>query len=213
MRMVSIVLDAIRRHFLIVVACLFVAATVSAMPARAATNAAADHSRAQSQRTAEVVVTARMHVVGFDAAVAAAHGYVIRTTPAGQQYAVKEGSSAVSVTPEDVSVGDCGISYVYEYGIGNRAVELYTGFSVEYEGVTAVVDGHWQVRLSDRGGTSFKNWNVPATANGIWQVDQVVGGLTRGPAQAKVVSAASWALLANGAVCYSGGPSATTTIT
>lgn len=95
---------------------------------------------------------------------------------------------------------NCGSSYVYEYGIGNRAIELYTGLSV----IRAEVGGHWQVRLHDLGGTGFRNYNVQPSANGIWQIDQVVGGLTRGPAQAVVVGAASFAILDNGVVCFWG---------
>jgi hypothetical protein len=154
-------------------------------------------------------VTEAMHVVAFDEQVAAAHGYEIRTAPDGTQYSVSKGSLAGTASPDGVVEGPCGVSYVYEYGIGNRAVELYSGFSV----ILPEVGGHWQIRLSDRGGTSFKNYNVAPSGNGIWQFNQVVGGLTKGPAQATVVGAASFTILDNGAVCYSGGPTATTTIT
>jgi hypothetical protein len=154
-------------------------------------------------------VTEAMHVIGFNRQVAAAHGYEIRTAPDGTQYSVKTGSPAGTAIPRGVVEGPCGVSYVYEYGIGNRAVELYSGFSV----ILPEVGGHWQIRLSDRGGTSFKNYNVAPSGNGIWQFNQVVGGLTKGPAQATVVGPASFTILDNGEVCYSGGPTATTTIT
>jgi hypothetical protein len=74
-----------------------------------------------------------MHSVGFDASVAAAHGYEIRTTPDSKQYSVPKGASAV-VTPHNVVGGDCGTSWVWEDGIGNLSVSLDTGFNV-YTGV------------------------------------------------------------------------------
>jgi hypothetical protein len=184
--------------------CTAAAVVLTSVAASAATSAP------RTPVTSSTAVTATaMHVTGFDASVAAAHGYVIRTAADGKQYSAKQGAAAPAATPENVVGGNCGYSYVYEYGIGNRAIELYTGFSV----IAPEVGGHWQVRLHDRGGTSFRNYNVQPSGNGIWQIDQVIGGLTRGPAQAIVSSAASFTILDNGAVCYSGGPSDTTTIT
>lgn len=183
-----------------------ICAAVAVMITSAAAGAATSAPRAPANSNVTVTVTA-MHIAGFDSTVAAAHGYVIRTAPDGKQYSAKQGS--VTAVPDNVVSGNCGYSYVYEYGIGNRAIELYTGFSV----IAPEIGGHWQVRLHDRGGTSFRNYNVQPSGNGIWQIDQVIGGLTRGPAQAVVVGAASFTILDNGAVCYSGGPSDTTTIT
>jgi hypothetical protein len=183
-------------------ACLATAVTI--------TSAAASAGAATAPHSATVVheITAAMHVVGFNKKVAAEHGYVIRTAPDGRQYSVKKGSP-VTVSPANVVTGPCGYSYIYEYGIGNRAIELYTGFSV----ILPEVGGSWRVRLSDRGGTSFKGYGVSPSANGIWQIDRVIGGLTRGPAQATVVSGSSFAILDNGEVCTSGGPTDFTTIT
>jgi hypothetical protein len=179
------------------------AATVTMM--MSAVTSASAATRALPTPTHPSVTRTVMRIIGFDARVAAEHGYEVRSAPGGKQYLTKNGSS----TPDGVVSGPCGVSYVYEYGIGNRAVELYSGFSV----IAPEVGGHWQIRLSDRGGTSFKNYNVAASANGIGQFTQVVGGLSKGPAQATVVGPASFAILDNGEVCYSGGPSATTTIT
>jgi hypothetical protein len=153
-------------------------------------------------------VTTDMHVIGFDAAVAAAHGYEIRTGADGRQYSVKKESADGTVNPLNVVSGNCGISYVYEYGIGNRAIELYTGYSV----IRDVVRWHWQVRLDDRGGSSYRNY-AGGVNLGIWQVDQVIGGLTRGGARATVMSGQSYTVLDTGAVCVSGAPFDDTTIT
>jgi hypothetical protein len=166
---------------------------------------------ARAATVPQSVVKVGMHVVGFNAKIAAAHGYVIRRAADGQEYAVKKG-----IRPADNPVvsGNCGVSYVYEYGIGNSAVELYTGYSVEYDGVTAVIESGWRVQLDDRGGTSYKSWNPAGTpANGIWQVDLVVGRLTKGGARATVNPGNSFVILANGAYCSSGGPWSSTTIT
>lgn len=58
-----------------------------------------------------------MHVVGFDATVAKAHGYQVRTSADGRQYSVRIGMAA-AVSPDNQVGGNCGFSYVYEYGIG-----------------------------------------------------------------------------------------------
>lgn len=191
------------RPFAAVAVLLAAVGAAVSIPAQASAASVASAPTPQLLRS----IATPMHVGGFDPAVARAHGYEVRTSPDGTQYPVKSGSSA-TVTPDNVVSGDCGFSYVYEYGIGNRAVELYTGYSV----VSSVYQWYWQVRLDDRGGSSYRNWEGGAN-NGIWQVDQVVGGLTRGGARATVISYNSVAFLDNGWICYSGGPFATTTIT
>lgn len=191
------------RPFAAVAVLLAAVGAAVSIPAQASAASVASAPTPQLLRS----IATPMHVGGFDPAVARAHGYEVRTSPDGTQYPVKSGSSA-TVTPDNVVSGDCGFSYVYEYGIGNRAVELYTGYSV----VSSVYQWYWQVRLDDRGGSSYRNWAGGAN-NGIWQVDQVVGGLTRGGARATVISYNSVAFLDNGWICYSGGPFATTTIT
>jgi len=156
------------------------------------------------------IVRTEMHVVGFDAQAAAAHGYEIRTTLDGKQYSAKKTASATSLaaTPTSVIEGNCGLSYVYEYGIGNRAAELYTGYAVYQD----VIYWRWQVRLDDRGGSSYRNY-LGGPNLGSWQVDQVIGGLAPGGARAMVIPGNSWALLVNGAICTAGAASSSTTIT
>jgi hypothetical protein len=151
--------------------------------------------------------TTDMHVVGFDAAIAIANGYEVRTAPDGRQFPVTAGADLAD-TPLNVVGGNCGFSYVYEYGIGNRAVELYTGYSV----IAPVYQWHWTVRLDDRGGSSYRHFDGGFNW-GIWQTDRVVGGLTRGGARATVIRGLSVAFLVNGWVCYSGGPYSDTYIT
>ncbi len=187
----------------------FAAAAVLLAAVGAALSVPSQASAASATPTPQLLrsIATPMRVGGFDPAVARAHGYQVRTAPNGTQYPVKPGSAA-SVTPDNVISGNCGFSYVYEYGIGNRAIELYTGYSV----IGSVYQWYWQVRLDDRGGSSYRNFAGGANA-GIWQVDQVIGGLTRGGARALVISYNSVAFLNNGMICFSGGPSDTTTIT
>ena len=189
-----------------------VLASVACLAAVAiASGAAAANAATTSPDTPHLLrtTTAGMHVVGFDKKVAAAHGYEIRRAANGEQYSVKRRArgAAPSATASNVLGGKCGFSYVYEYGIGNRAVELYTGYSV----IRDVIRWRWQVRLDDRGGSSYQNYEGWIN-NGIWQDDRVVGRLTRGGARAIVIPQNSWTLLDTGAICTSRGPSARTTI-
>jgi len=149
-----------------------------------------------------------MHSVGFDASVAAAHGYEIRTGPNGKQYSVPKGSPRATVSPFSNITGNCGESWVFEDGIGNASVSLDTGYAV----YTAVVARQWRVVLSDNGGQSTQNFSGGGTgAYSAWI--KTIGGLTRGPGSAVIRSNGSnFAILRDGNVCFSGGPSDSTTI-
>jgi hypothetical protein len=156
--------------------------------------------------TGRLVYTA-MHSAGFDANVAAAHGYEIRTTADGKQYSVLKGA-ADNVTPFNVVTGDCGRSWVWEDGVGSARVLLDTGFNV----YTSTVGRQWNVILDDNGGTSTQGFSGGATG-AYWDSSRTVGGLTRGPGYAHINSNGSnFAILSDGNVCYSGGPSDSTTI-
>jgi hypothetical protein len=149
-----------------------------------------------------------MHSVGFDAGVAAAHGYEIRTSPDGKQYSVPKGSPSGAVSPFNNVTGNCGESWVFEDGIGNASVSLDTGYAV----YTAVVARQWRVVLDDNGGESTQNFSGGGTgAYSAWI--KTIRGLTRGPGFAFVRSDGSnFAILKDGNVCFSGGPSDSTTI-
>ncbi|WP_406635007.1 hypothetical protein [Amycolatopsis sp. WGS_07] len=148
-----------------------------------------------------------MHIGRFDAAVAAAHGYEIRTYPNGTQYSVPKGAPA-GLAPHNVVTGDCGRSWVWEDGIGNASVHLDTGFNVR----TAVIGRSWTVTLDDNGGESTQGFSG-GPSGAYWDEGRNVGGLTRGPGYAVVKGGGgNFAILIDGGVCYSGGPSASTTI-
>jgi hypothetical protein len=146
-----------------------------------------------------------MHVVGYNAAIAAANGYEIRTAPGGRQYSVKTGTPT-DAAPQDEVGGDCGTSWLYETAQGGLTVYVETGFSV----IAPTVDLYWNVTLNDQGGSSTLHYPSRAT-NGYWVYNRYVGGLTAGKASS-VVDPGSWAQLNNGDICYSGSPSAGTTI-
>ena len=56
-------------------------------------------------------VTVPMTITGFNAAVAKAHGYVIRTDAQGREYSVKAGTPD-AVSPDNTVYGNCGSSYI-----------------------------------------------------------------------------------------------------
>jgi hypothetical protein len=155
-----------------------------------------------------LLATSPMYIRAFDARVARAHGLEIRSGANGRQYSVKAGAPVRAVPLNQIS-GNCGYSYVYGYtSSGSRAIELYTGFHVN-DWATGY---SWQVRLNDRGGTSFQNWGGGLNFRNNWTGDRVVGGLTPGPGQATVVSANSYAEIWTGSICWSGSPTSTYTI-
>ncbi|HEX6526108.1 MAG TPA: hypothetical protein VF070_39770 [Streptosporangiaceae bacterium] len=77
------------------------------------------------------VVVIPMHIIGFNAAVAKAHGYVIRTDSHGRQYSVKAGAPA-GVRPDDNPVidGNCGYSFMWYSARGNHTVFVSTGCAI-----------------------------------------------------------------------------------
>ncbi|WP_406639179.1 hypothetical protein [Amycolatopsis sp. WGS_07] len=153
-------------------------------------------------------VEGMMTVARFDATVAAAHGYEIRTNPDGTQYSVRKGAQA-GLPPANVVTGDCGRSWVWEDGIGHLRVRLSTGFFVRLP----TVSRSWDVTLDDNGGESTQPFSSGFPSDRFWNEDRTVPGLTAGPGYAVVRGGgANFAILVDGAVCYSGGPSASTTI-
>jgi hypothetical protein len=185
---------------------VFAAATVVAVMAQAVpANAAPAHAQAASSAAVRVVkVTVPMKIVGFDAAVAKAHGYVIRTDAQGRQYSVKAGAAAI---PGNRVYGNCGDSWLYEIAVGNHAVDIRTGFDVN----TPAVAFYWKYWMHDRGGTSSHDDGGGLAFRNTWEADDRWGALTPGPANAWVDSGSD-AILDDGSVCVTAGPADSTTI-
>jgi hypothetical protein len=194
-------------------AVMVVAGVAQALPAGAST-AVLDGTRVTASPDGTRVtasadgtrVTVPMTITGFDAAVAKAHGYAIRTDAQGREFSVKAGAPAVA-TPDNTVYGNCGSSYMYEYGIGNHQVEIETGFNVS----TPAVVVWWEYSMRDRGGTSSHTRGGGLDFQRRWADNERWGALTPGPASAWVNSGSD-AILDNGDVCTSAGPSDTTTI-
>jgi hypothetical protein len=180
------------------------AATAQAVPANASSVQA--RTTASSAAPHAVRVTVPMKIVGFDAAVARAHGYVIRTDSHGRTYSVKVGAAATA-TPDNTVYGNCGSSYLYEYAVGNHAVDIQTGFSVN----TPAVAFWWRYWMHDLGGTSSHTFGGGLDFRYSWADDSRWGALTRGPASAWVDSGSD-AILDNGDVCSTAGPRDSTVI-
>jgi hypothetical protein len=141
--------------------------------------------------------------------VAEANGYEIRTNPNGTQYSVKKGTP-VEAVPFDVVSGGCGTSWMWLTALGNREVYINTGFYVR----DAVVDFSWTATLDDEGGTTKHDFPGRYDADGYVDLNRIVGGLTVGSAAASVQAfpALNFAILVDGSVCFSGGPSDSTYI-
>jgi len=151
-----------------------------------------------------ITVSRGMTVTGFDPAVAAAHGYVIQTGKDGRQHSVKKGQ--LSPMGYDEVTGNCGLSYINFNGIGGSAASLATGFQV----IAPVASGHWEVSITDNSGGSNQPWDIGPN-NGTWDGYRTLN-LTNGGALGTVLPDYSYAVLDDGTICSSGGPTTTTDI-
>jgi hypothetical protein len=148
-----------------------------------------------------------MHIVGFDSAVARAHGYKIITRH-GVKMSVPVAHPDLNLGPDNTVTGNCGKSWIY-LSPGTLKFYYYTGFVVNSPANTY----HWTVHLYGpnyweqnrtwSGGMSGTKWRAPASGDYTVDVDDT--GYYRGE-----VDKASYAILDNGSVCHSGGPTSTT---
>jgi hypothetical protein len=149
-----------------------------------------------------------MHVEGFDAKVAAENGYEIRTLPDGKQYSVPQNTQQGLAVPDDAAStnnavkGNCGESYLYFYAKGGLKGEVTTGFKVNRPAISY----SWRVEVTDRAGVGTLNWDGGLAFRETWEGKRTTKGAS-GSAVAVVNPADSYALLSNGAICVSGGPS------
>ncbi|GAA2180843.1 hypothetical protein GCM10009785_13360 [Brooklawnia cerclae] len=152
----------------------------------------------------------------YDAAVAAAHGFEIRTRADGNQHPVPVTQEAQAIAAEyplvngvpdsgaspqgfDEKEGPCGSAYVsLTRDLNNRDVYINTGFAV-----TAPVSYRsWSVQLMGTAGINhqpFSGGESPAVWGDSRTVFYPSGGIG-------YVTAGSHVMLVTGAVCYSYGP-------
>jgi hypothetical protein len=145
-------------------------------------------------------VQSAMTVTGFNADVARANGYIVKTDAQGRQYSVKPGATVDAAIP--VIWGNCGMSYIYYNAIGNSSSSISTGFSLYWPATSY----WWFVRINDAGGQNNHIWAGGLNRLYGWDGYKIVRGLSHGLSVA-TVSTASSAILVDGRVCTSGGPS------
>jgi hypothetical protein len=149
-----------------------------------------------------VLVVTHMKAVGFNSAVAKAHGYELRTDKAGRKYIARTSGSTGSVTPYDYVEGNCGDSYMWLYADGNH----YTTASTGFEGLEApAVSFEWQIAVVDGAGTAHHTFGPASLAfddswHGEWKSWHSVSGYS----WAQVTD--GWALLADGVICSAEDP-------
>lgn len=149
-----------------------------------------------------VRITVPMHVVGFDAAVARAHGYTVMTAPDGHQYAVAKGALQPATTVE----GNCGTATMDYTATGGKAATVYTGFTVD----DSAWYFNWAVSVVDNAGVGNDSWGDPLNSDSHWYVTWDTHHSVTGYSYATVTSGS--ALLDNGDACAAAPVSASTTL-
>lgn len=168
--------------------------------------AAATPATPQPAAPYTLVAAVPMHIVGFDAATAAKNGYQIKHTATGQEYVIKAGAPDV-ITPQNQIDGNCGTAFIYASGIGNKSINVFTGFTV----FSPAAAYHWHIYLRDNGGTSDHTFGG-VVGGQSWSTRQTYSGLTPGPEYAYVGIGNSYAVLFNSNICWAGPATSTTTI-
>jgi hypothetical protein len=175
-------------------------------------------------------ITLGMHLVGFDAATARAHGYVVTTLPDGSTASVPaaraadahagayrpaagvlantSGKTGNTVSPDGYGLkqGDCGDSWVELDAIGDARARLLTGMDLVVDS-GGPWDVHWHVSIHDNGGSSTQNYGEQDGFLGAfsWTAYARGLGLTRGTAIAGVTSG-SFTITGAGWICFSYSP-------
>lgn len=166
----------------------------------------------ESDATEPEVVVTGLDLRGFDADIAAANGYEIRTTDDGRQYSVPVGTSQDYVPDEsetapapgasgpqtraiDVRYGDCGWSSL----LVNQ-----TRWSTAYEVTHPVLFGKWGVSIVSSWGVS--NYNLDHGPQGTtWTSSGAVVSQHFGGGDSRV-NDGSFVQMNNGGQCWSGLP-------
>ncbi|AOR29738.1 hypothetical protein BFF78_00295 [Streptomyces fodineus] len=151
----------------------------------------------------------KMRVTGVNANLAKAHGFKVVTAPDGSQHAVStpkainpDGSPyRAKVHPDDVVEGDCGDSYIWIHPVGGYNMEIQTGFDLDEDAVAY----HWQASRSDDYGSDTYSWGGGLAFDSSWEGEWDANA--GGPGwETAGVSPSSDALLWDGDICSSGGP-------
>jgi hypothetical protein len=174
-------------------AAVLLAVTAMAAAAVIPSTAAMATASAAKPVPGPVKITAQMRVTGIDAAVARAHGFIVRTNKAGKQYVVKSGTTAVR--PDNIVGGDCGDSYMWLYAVGSHYTTAVTGFDLN----TAAISYYWQIAVVDGAGTAYHSWGGGLAFDESWADTWTSWHSVTGYSWAQVTFGT--ALLWNGEVC------------
>ncbi|NUR01253.1 MAG: hypothetical protein HOY79_33405 [Streptomyces sp.] len=151
-----------------------------------------------------------MTVRGVDRKVAESHGFKVVTNPDGSQHVVPTASATnpdgspykQAAHPDNSVEGDCGDSYLWIHAVGGHVSEIETGFDLD-QGAVAY---HWQVNRSDTWGSDSHSWGGGLGVDTSWHGEWDVHGGGAGWETAGVLPSSD-ALLWDGDICSSGGPS------
>lgn len=154
-------------------------------------------------------VTAPAHIIGFDAAVAKAHGYVIKKDASGREYSVKASAAGLSssAAPAETKDGNCGDSFLEYTAMGSKQATVYTGFNLI--GSTAYYYD-WDVAVTDSAGTGTKEFYGALDSDWSWSTMWLTVHSVTGYSYARVVYGYAYQL--DGAICYSELPAAEITL-
>ena len=161
-----------------------------------------------STTPATTMVRVPMQVVGFDAKVAAAHGYALRKEANGATELVNVRTG--SVVPQNVLGGNCGYSW---YFLNKRTAKTWTfntGFHIDTLKYGAAVDFTWHTHVAGPAGYSkTDNFGGALALRATWQSrnKRFHSYGRRGTYHGVVTSGHAVTVL--GAVCYTAHPSAT----
>jgi len=207
-----------RRSLLWTVGSTLAAASMLLTSAAASNAATTSAAGTANHPPAGKLLEAGMYIVGFNATVAREHGYEIRTTAQGIEYSVKIGSLAwrnQAVPASDpVIYGNCGDSFMFYRAIGHRSTNpkyiasTDTGYNVNLP----TVEGTWQATYYDNHGAGTVTQYNATNGTQNWSTEYNTLHSVKGYSWGEVDPNASWVLLDNGGLCYSGGPWESTTL-
>ena len=198
----------VRLHLTLVVVITAVVAgaiSASAAPERRAVN---NPQSTVSQPGPGVTTVTRyaMTIKWFDSETAKANGYEIRALGNGRQVSMpKDAPRAAEVQPLATVGGDCGYSYVEMTLESPGRYRAYTGFHV----YTQAISYGWRVFVSGPRGSREHTWSGNLRFRRTWNGSRAGPVFGDGWHTGTVVPPGSYAVLRNGGVCFSGGPSDT----
>jgi hypothetical protein len=196
------------RTWLVLLTLLAVAAAVQAQAPRAS---AAEAASTSMQMTMQVdgCVVARQQRADGKLELTSSSGRKLITTDSPEVRALPLCSArrtpGTRLAPKNIVYGTCGSSYLYLDGL-NLRYTYRTGFSLA--GSRRAISYRWQVRVTGPFSYSrYWNWSGGLAYRQSWGDRRYANTVNYGQYTGRVVVANSWALLATGDICVSGGPS------